>query len=455
MRKIGIDYNFCMVDNLKNGISMSDIELNLEKIGKGFQKLNKMVESGEIGFPKLAEVDLGELIDFTKKFQGLYNDLIVIGIGGSSLGFEAVANALLPFGFNAFSKDKRGFFPRYWVMDNVDSFKVYSILEHCKPEETLVVVISKSGSTVETAANFLVVYDWIRKSDVDIRNHIITVTDSSKGDLRKITDMFGLDSFVVPGNVGGRFSVLSSVGLLPAALVGIDIEQMKKGAEYFIQHGKSIFMTMSAIYNAFLEKKYPINVIMPYSSRLKSFSEWFCQLWGESLGKRYNNEIKEVYFGSTPVSAVGSVDQHSQLQLYKEGPFDKLITFIELSEHDFNQTLKGDWYENYNYLDGVDLNKLLNIELYATEVALKMAGRPSMKIVIDYLDEFSLGYMFMLYQYIVAVLGLTNNINPFDQPGVEEGKDYAYGLLKRKGYDTKRNEYEKSGKRSEKYQIGI
>lgn len=449
-----LDYNFCMKEYVESGIEEDDIQQQIEKVQKGFEELNKLVESKEIGFPELAMDNLEGLIDFTKKFKGLYNDMIIIGIGGSSLGFEAIANALLPYGYNALSKDKRGYFPRFWVMDNVDSFKVYSILEHCKPEETLVVVISKSGSTVETAANFLVVYDWLEKSKVDLKNHIITVTDAEKGDLRKITNQLGLDSFVVPSNVGGRFSVLSPVGLFPAAMVGIDIEQMRKGAEYFIHNGKGIFMKLSAIYNIFLEKRYPINIIMPYSSRLKSFAEWFAQLWGESLGKRFDKNGNEVYFGSTPVDAIGSIDQHSQLQLYKEGPFDKLITFIELSEHDFNITLKGNWYDNYTYLDGVDLSKLLNIELYATEVALKKANRPSLKLIIDFLDEFSLGYIFMLYQYVVATIGLANSINPFDQPGVEEGKDYAYGLLGRKGYDGKREEYERNGKRFEKYIIG-
>jgi len=258
--------------------------------------------------------------------------------------------------------------------------------------------------------------------------------------------MFGLDSFAVPENVGGRFSVLSPVGLLPAALVGVDIEEMRKGAEFFIHNGRDLFMSLSAIYNAFLLKKYPINIMMPYTSRLKSFAEWFAQLWAESLGKRFDVNGNEVFFGSTPVDAIGTIDQHSQVQLYKEGPFDKVITFIELNNHDYNQAIKSEWYENYHYLNGVDLKKLLNVELYATEVALKMADRLSLKIVVNFLDEFSLGYLFMLYQYVVATIGLSNNINPFDQPGVEEGKEYAYGLLNRKGYDTKRNEYEKMEK---------
>lgn len=451
MRKVSLDYNFVMKEQLSDGLSNEELLKHIELADQGLSDLNRMVESGEVGFPKLVDADSDDIFQYAKSVQGKFDDMILLGIGGSSLGFEAVANALLPFYYNSLSHDKRGYFPRCWVMDNVDPFKVYWILEHCNPEKTIVLVISKSGSTVETAANFLIVFDWLKKHNLDLKKHLIAITDPKKGDLRNIVNMFGLKAFEVPENVGGRFSVLSPVGLLPLALLGIDIEQLKAGGKYFIHNGKNLYIKMTAIYNAFLERKKNINVLMPYTSRLKSFAEWFAQLWGESLGKKYALDGKELFFGSTPVSAIGSIDQHSQLQLYKEGPFDKLITFIQIDKHDFNQELNGDWYENYKYLTGVDLSRLLNVELQATEVALKKANRVSMKITVDFLDEFSLGYLIMLYEYVVATLGVINNINPFDQPGVEEGKDYAYGILNRKGYENKRKEYEEGGQRKQEY----
>ncbi|MCX8084931.1 MAG: glucose-6-phosphate isomerase [Calditerrivibrio sp.] len=453
MRKVSLDYNFAMREHITDGITSEELNEHLNLANEGLIKLSQMVEKGEVGFPKLVESDISDLLNFVKEGAGRYDDVIVIGIGGSSLGFEAITNGLLPYGYNCLSKDKRGFFPRFWVMDNVDSFKVYWILKHCDPDRTLAIVISKSGSTVETAANFLIVYKWFNEHAVDLKDHLVAITDPVKGDLRKIVGMLNILAFTVPPNVGGRYSVLSAVGLLPAALVGVDIKRILEGAAYFIHNGKNIYLTMTAIYNIYLTRGKNINVIMPYSSRLKSFSEWFNQLWGESLGKRYDLSGREVYFGSTPVGAVGTIDQHSQLQLYKEGPFDKFITFLELSKHDFNLDLDGSWYENYNYLDGVDLNRLLNTELYATEAALKKASRASMKVVVDYLDEFSMGYLFMLYQYVVATLGIINNINPFDQPGVEEGKDYAYGILNRKGYDEKRKEFESFNRRDRDFII--
>jgi len=451
MRKVSLDYNFVMKSNLDDGLNMDELESELKLAEEGLNGLNGMVESNEVGFPKLVDLDDSEIIDFARTIQGEFEDMIIIGIGGSSLGFEAVANALLPYNYNALSPDRRGYFPRFWVMDNVDPYKAYWILEHCNPHKTIVLVVSKSGSTVETAANFLIVYEWLLKNNVNLKRSVIAITDPKKGDLRNIVSRFGLKSFVVPENVGGRFSVLSSVGIVPLAILGIDIRELKNGGRFFIHNGKNIYLKMTAIYNAYLKRGKNINVLMPYTSRLKSFAEWFCQLWGESLGKRYTKDGKEVFFGSTPVAAIGSIDQHSQLQLYKEGPLDKLITFIQLDKHDFNQELNGDWYENYRYLTGVDLSRLLNVELQATEVALKKANRVSMKISIDFLDEFSIGYLFMLYEYVVATLGIINNINPFDQPGVEEGKDYAYGILNRTGYENKRKEYEEFGKRESEY----
>jgi len=451
MRKVLLDYNFAVKENIDDGLNNEEISKHLELVNEGLNELNNMVESDEVGFPKLVDSNTSEIIDFTKSVQGIFDDMIIIGIGGSSLGFEAVTNALLPYGYNSLSKDKRGYFPRYWVMDNVDPFKVYWILEQCDPHKTIVLVISKSGSTVETAANFLIVYEWLIKNNIDLKKHLVAITDPKKGDLRNIVNSFELKAFEVPENVGGRFSVLSPVGLVPLAMLGIDIEQLKSGGKFFIHNGKNLYLRMTAIYNGFLERKKSINVIMPYTSRLKSFAEWFAQLWGESLGKRFSKDGKEVFFGSTPVAAIGSIDQHSQLQLYKEGPFDKFITFIQIDKHDFNQDLNGDWYDNYKYLTGVDLSRLLNTELNATEVALKKANRVSMKLSVDYLDEFSLGYLIMLYEYVVATLGIINKINPFDQPGVEEGKDYAYGILKRKGYDNKRKEYEIYGQRKSEY----
>lgn len=449
MADIRLDYNFCMGDSVEGGLTKDDIQNSLDAAARGFEKLSRMVVSDEIGFTKLPEFDTREILDFSKSINGIFNDMIVVGIGGSALGVEAIVNALLPYGYNVLKFPERGYFPRIWVADNVDPSKIHQILSRCIQQDTLVVVITKSGSTVETISNFDIILNWLNEGSVDIKKHVVTVTDPKSGSLKKFSDIAGLKSFSIPKNVGGRFSILSPVGLLPAALLGLNIKKMLIGASDALKNEKQ-FLMLTALYHAHLRKK-SINVLMPYTHKFEKFSEWFCQLWGESLGKKNDISGNKVFSGTTPVRAIGSIDQHSQIQLYKEGPNDKIITFVELSDHDFDKKVENVFYEDFNYLEGVSLSKLLNAELHATELSLMLDGRPNLKLTLDVADEYSLGYLFMLFELVVAVLGLSINIDPFDQPGVEEGKNFAYGLLGRKNYKEKLEEFNKFYKKSDDY----
>ncbi len=228
---------------------------------------------------------------------------------------------------------------------------------------------------------------------------------------------------------------------------------MLAGAASITDEGIEQVMTLAAIYLYFMDKGKSINVLMPYSSRLDKFAEWFCQLWGESLGKKYTMDGKEITFGTTPVRTVGAIDQHSQIQLFREGPLDKVVTFIGLETHDNDVSVKGDFYEAFSYLNGLHLGKLLNSELKATEAALLTSKVPSLKIGLNILDEYSLGQLFMLFQYIVPIIGLSVNINPFDQPGVEEAKEYAYGMMNRTGFEAKKTQFEEIYKKDDAFII--
>jgi glucose-6-phosphate isomerase len=317
------------------------------------------------------------------------------------------------------------------------------VLKYCSQEDTFVVVISKSGSTIETQANFALVYEWLRLKPIDLKKHIAVITDAEKGTLRKLANEKGLTAFTLPDNVGGRFSVLSPVGLVPAALLGVDVERILEGARSVVEGEFEKFLTMAAIYMHFMDKERSINVLMPYSSRLIKFAEWFCQLWGESLGKRRTYSGKDITFGTTPLRTAGSIDQHSQLQLFCEGPDDKFITFIGLNVHDNDKVLKTDFSEGFSYANGTKMGELLNNELKATEAALLELSRPTMRLNLQQLDEIGLGQLFMVFQYVIAVIGLANDINPFDQPGVEAGKDYVYGIMGKDGYDRRKEYFDK------------
>jgi glucose-6-phosphate isomerase len=441
MQELMLDYNFAMKVN--GALTHEKLEDQIQKARKGLACLANMVKTRSVGFPELPLQKSDDIRAISKECLHKFNDLVVIGIGGSALGFEAIVNALLPSGYNSLSyADRRGY-PRYWLLDNTDPSVVNSVLKFCNSEDTYVVVISKSGTTLETAINFSMVFQWLTEGVKNIKKHICVVTDPQKGPLRDIVKEKELTSLALPANIGGRYSVLSAVGLLPAALLGLDTDRLLQGAQKIVESDLNLVLYLSSIYMHFLDNKRSINVLMPYSSRLVKFAEWFCQLWGESLGKRYTTDGKEVYFGSTPMRTTGAIDQHSQLQLFREGPDDKLITFLALSQHDMDRAVTCDIHESFNYLLGHKIGELLNTELNATESALYTLSRPSIRINLSSLDELTLGALFMLFQYVVATIGLANDIDPFDQPAVEEGKDFAYGLMGRAGYEHKKAEFEK------------
>lgn len=285
MAKLICDYNFVASKKILGGISEEDLQVYMKKAETGYERLQKMVEEGSVGFPKLPEYDTTELKEFAKDVKSNYNDLIVVGIGGSALGIEAVVNAVLPYGYNAMSYTDRGCLPRVWVADNVDPSKIQSILKICAPEDTLAVVISKSGNTVETAENYSLIHSWFKNKVQDMKKHIVVVTDPNKGPLREYADKNGLKSFPIHSSIGGRFSVMSPVGLVPAAFLGIDIDKMLKGAASITEEGMKQVMTLSAIYLYYMDKGKSINVLMPYSSRLDKFAEWFASYGVKALVK--------------------------------------------------------------------------------------------------------------------------------------------------------------------------
>jgi len=452
-KKLLFDYNFASKHKISAGLSESDIETYKDRVSIGLKRLEAMVKDGSVGFPDLPTHDTLDIKNFVKDVKGQFNDLIIVGIGGSALGIEMLMNALLPVGYNALNFTERGGFPRCWIADNIDPSKINTILKHCKPEDTMVVVISKSGNTVETAANFSHIHDWLKSTVTKLSKHIVVITDPEKGPLRDYANKNNIKSFSIVNNIGGRFSVLSPVGLLPAALLGINIDKLLRGANDLLLNGNDKILIPAAIYLYFMEHGKSINIMMPYSSRLEKFAEWFCQLWGESLGKKLTYDNKIINFGTTPVRAVGAIDQHSQIQLFREGSLDKIVTFVALNSHESDQSITGDYNEAFKYLSGIKLGELLNAELKATETALLGSGVPSVRIDLDLIDEYSLGQLLNFYQYIVPIIGLAVNINPFDQPGVEEAKDFAYGLMNREGFESKKIELEKIYIKDESYKI--
>jgi len=383
---------------------------------------------------------------FARSCRRRFRDVVVLGIGGSALGTRALAGALLHPLHNAEASVRRGK-PRLHVLDNVDPALIGPVFASLDPKTTLFNVITKSGSTAETMSQFAFAWSFARRAlgEKRARDHFVVTTDAERGDLRRLARDKGITSFDIPADVGGRFSVLSAVGLVPAALVGIDTARLLAGAramERRTRHGgveRNIAHTLAALlYVAHIAKAKAVQVLMPYASGLRMFAQWWRQLWAESLGKRRDLDGRAACAGPTPMGALGATDQHSLLQLFHEGPSDKTFTFIRVRERPKMRAFAtpGIRCDSVNYLAGASFAELIDAEQRATEFALTRARRPNMTITIGRVDASALGGLFFLFEAAVAMSALLYNVDAFDQPGVEASKRATYALMGRKGFEA-------------------
>ncbi|MFG0260711.1 MAG: glucose-6-phosphate isomerase [Phycisphaerales bacterium JB041] len=381
------------------------------------------------------------------KCEGRFDNLVVLGIGGSALGNIALQSALHPATYNLQPNETRGT-PRVFVVDNVDPAYFQSVIDTCRTlgglERTLFNVVSKSGETAETASQFMTIRALLK--DVlgsTFKDNIVAITDPSKGTMRQICDTDGYATLPVPEGVGGRFSVLSPVGLFSAAMAGIDIDALLDGADAMDKRCSSpdlsqnpAAMLATLLVDLGLRKGKTNHVLMPYCNGLYLLADWFRQLWAESLGKRESLDGETVYAGFTPIKALGTTDQHSQVQLYREGPNDKVFGLIKVEdfgEQDFNIPT-GLGVDAIKYLEGKSMAGLLNAELRATEYALVESLRPNFTLTFPRVDAHHVGEFIMLWEIVTAYAGLMLNIDAYDQPAVETGKQATFGLMGREGY---------------------
>jgi glucose-6-phosphate isomerase len=362
-------------------------------------------------------------------------DFIHVGIGGSALGPMAIQKALNDPYYNALpAEDRRG--PRLHFAENTDPNTLAAILDFADATATWVNVVTKSGSTAETMANFLVIRGWLAEAlgDFGYQERTIATTDPEEGYLKDIADREDLKLLPIPKDVGGRFSVLTPVGLLPASVTGLDVHALLAGAaqcvdevnEQGTQHPAVVGAAMHYLMDTTRGRN--VRVMMPYADALERLAAWFVQLWAESLGKDGK--------GSTPHGAVGTTDQHSQIQLYMQGPQDKVVEIVEVENHprDLEIPRAYEDLDGVAYLGGHTLAELLNVECDATRKALTEAGRPNSTIKLGTVSEENLGYLFQALEVQTAVAGSLYGVNAFDQPGVEAGKQITYKGMGRPGY---------------------
>ena len=464
--KIQLDFSYVMSDFIgeDRGIIKRDIDKLIPKALEIADDIKGRREAGELGFYQLPYhlETASSVSQMASSLRRRCDDFVVLGIGGSALGGIALSRSLCHPLHNLLPKSYRGGMPRVFFLDNIDPNTVKSVLNFVNPEKTIFNVISKSGTTAETLSQFLIIQQLLsdRLGKESVKDHIVVTTGCKQSDLKTIAEEEGYLLLLIPENVGGRFSVLSPVGLFPAAILGIDILELLAGARHMDKRCKSshvwenpAFLIGALHYLADVSKGLSIAVMMPYSDALTQVANWFRQLWAESLGKAHTISGKAVHVGQTPVIALGVTDQHSQLQLYQEGPFNKLITFL-LVENPGEVTpipTRPDKGDDFSYLEGHNLEELMKIEAQATRIALAQAGRSNMSLILPEINPFTIGQLLFLLEVQTVFTGGLYNINPLDQPGVEASKQYVYGMMGRSGFEDKVQEIKEWQNRSGQY----
>ncbi len=463
------DYNYVLSEKNPGPatVKIEELESYSNKTREIHKQLMEKREIGSLPFYDLPyrKKDISlvkEVAEDVKKSMGeKLENILVVGIGGSSLGGIALTKSLLHPFHNLVPQEIRKA-PRIFFAENIDADEVKGLFDVIDPEKTVVNIISKSGNTAEPMANFLLIYKFMKEKigEDSLKNQIVATTDTQKGTLRKIADDLGLRSLPIPEGVGGRFSVLTPVGLFPAYMAGIDIDTLLEGAALMDKRCKNedLFKNpayLNAVIHFHLHRTRNINmaVLMPYSQALSQVSDWYRQLLAESLGKKFSLSGEIVYAGQTPIKAVGAIDQHSQIQLYREGPFDKVFTIIgvENFRNFLNIPSFFDSYDGTGYLGGHTLNELMEAERKATILALIKSQRPVIEIDLPEINPYTVGQIFYMYEVQTVFAGYLYNVNSLDQPGVEAGKQYTYGMLGRKGFEKMREEINNFPAKSKDY----
>lgn len=449
MSALTVDYrNLLAIDEDEDGVDPERLDGDL---GSRFRVAHRNVErarrSGSMGFLDLpgATEAPARIRRAAAGLHGRFDDFVVLGIGGSALGTRTLRDALGAGDPTFGARDAGGPHPRLHVADNIDPHSIGTLLDRLDMRRTFFNVVSKSGSTTETLAQYLVVAERLaREVGRDrAREHLLFTTDPERGPLRALAEAAGIPTLPVPGNVGGRFSVLSAVGLFPAAAAGLDVTAVLRGAARMERRCRTDELTRNPagvvatlLYRADVECGQRVHVFMPYCDRLRSFALWVQQLWGESLGKAAGLGGRPAATGPTPLPAAGATDQHSLLQLFMEGPADKVVCFVTVDAADDPVPIgkAPASLPALEFPEGHTLNHLIAIEHAATAAALRTRSRPNLTVRLARLDAEALGELILLFQAATVYAGFLYGVDPLTQPGVELGKRYVHGLLGRPGY---------------------
>src|SRR5687767_3414435 len=454
-----LDYSNMLIS--PGGVDAAVLSAAASQFSAAQRRFEERRKSGSVGFVDLPADKrlLEQATRYAAAARKKFDDVVILGIGGSALGPIALRTALRPSGWNLLSDTARGGYPRLHVLDNVDPETIAALLDRVPLARTLFIVTSKSGGTAETMAQFLIVHERLLGEGLDVARHFVFVTDPKAGALRPLAQRLGVTALDIPANIGGRFSILTPVGTLPAALIGIDVKALLAGAEAMavrcatpelMKNPAGVYAVLQWLADTRLKKS--IAVFMPYADSLRDFAAWFVQLWAESLGKLRPDGTS---VGSTPIAALGATDQHAQVQLFMEGPADKTVTFVAVEKRSTDVVIPKGFSDvtELGYLGGHSLGELIDIEQLATAGALAKRGRPNMTIRLDRVDPANVGELMMFLELATAYAGQLYGIDAFNQPGVELGKQFAYALLGRPGAEAAKKEWDSLPKSDPRWSV--
>jgi glucose-6-phosphate isomerase len=440
---VRLDVNGMMADVLgEAGATRDELDALTPRVIEIQRALTAQRAAAELPFAELPyqKDELARTKALAAEVRAESHTLVVLGIGGAALGTRTLVDAL---------ETTR----RVVVADTVDPVSVGGLLDSLELARTTFNVISKSGETIETMAQFLVVRDLLLRQlgAVDYVKRVIITTDADAGALRQIVHDEGFRGLAVPAGVPSRFAVLTAVGLFPAVVAGQKVDDLLAGAAWMDERCRAAdlwhnpaFLLAALLYLADTQHHRNVVVMLPYSDRLQAFTAWFAQLWAESVGKGETVEGAPAQCGATPVSASGAGEQHAQLQLYADGPADKTVLMLRVEDHGRELPLPAAYadLDSLGYLGGTGLGQLLNAEQRATELALVKRCRPVVTLTLPQINAFTLGQLFYLFETAAVFAGALYRVNPFDRPGIEESRRLTFGQVGRKGFEAQHAEVE-------------
>ncbi len=436
-----------------NFLSNSELRNLIEKNTPAFKEVQSALKDQSLPISRAwtSGSKVPEIKLVAQALREKYENILLIGIGGSTLGFRATLQFLKGPFYNLTGS------PRIFVLDNVDSILAEQLASFLDFRKTALAYISKSGSTPEPAANFICFYKKYRDAGGN-PSDIVIICDKKDNGINHIAQELGCYLLHIPGDLPGRYSVLSAAGLLPAELVGIDANSLVEGATEVHNAivsknaNENAILALGSALAALANKEKTIHVLFNYGNVLSEFGLWFEQLWAESLGKETSISGEIVHSGTTPFAALGATDQHSVLQLFKEGPNDKVYGFVTIDAWPPSTRLTNEFPTEFEYSYFADhtLTDLLKVEQLSTEMSLFKAGRPCYRLTLRDVSAPAIGGLFYFMEALTIFMAKLWNVNPFNQPGVEEGKNMTYALMGRADFAPKREEYEKALENFEK-----